>query len=69
MTSSTSKILLITPNRLFCMSDSKITDKKLSLELNVNMPGLGIQVQLKSILPRIIELSEYDADLENKAEA
>jgi hypothetical protein len=51
------------------MSDSKITDKKLSLELNVNMPGLGIQVQLKSILPRIIELSEYDADLENKAEA
>ena len=43
-----------------------LTNKSSGLQFNVNLEGFGFQIQLHKILSRVIELSEHEADSENK---
>lgn len=46
-----------------------LTEKMAGFHIGVNMLEFGIQVKLNSILSRIIQVAEFDADHENKTEA
>ena len=43
-----------------------LTNKSSGLQFNVNLEGFGFQIQLNKILSKVIELSEHEADSDNK---